>query len=648
VIATVLAHITALTLSGCLDGAQTSCTLSGCKKAINECISGRWMGCYCIEYANTYTPVQAKLSWQVATRYGSYTDSTAFGPGHRIMFDACATNPSANWEVGRIEFAGSTAGVTPSNCRYISIPAPAEGTYPAKLTVWGVRGEVSVATASVTARDHLILTMGDSYFSGEGNPDRNLAWDNITADFFVNDICHTSHINGPEFFASALEQGSSKSSVTFRNYACSGATVLYGLYGSQPRGPLPDQLQPPQLQRMQSDLCINGDCALYGAKEPVDALLISIGGNDLGFGDVIRNSIQEAYYDDYDPAHTDLPGRYDILAAELERRFPNSIREVFLVGYPLPTRNGSVFCEMYNGTWGIVSADESRMAHERFALPLQLMGRDAAARHGWRFVAGASTESIGHGMCSPVSWFLTNDMAIGRQGADALGLQQFGVGFSSGFLHPLKEGHDAYASWIADAYNTSLGGASAVVRDDALQTAACDSANVRCSSGTLLNGRGMLGPEAGAPNNIGGTCPDGIWGTYHVDESVDAITVESVDGLPLAPGKQARISVNVWAYSEYNYDRLDLYYASNFFTAPSGPTQNWWNMLAPGWQYLGTFTPAGPGAQTMTATYTIPAGHLQAVRARFRFVGGTAAAPCNSNNPAYDDIDDLVFPVKVN
>jgi leucyl aminopeptidase len=149
-----------------------------------------------------------------------------------------------------------------------------------------------------------------------------------------------------------------------------------------------------------------------------------------------------------------------------------------------------------------------------------------------------------------------------------------------------------------------------------------------CDSGTLLNGRGTRGPEASAPNTINSSCADGNSGTYHVDESNDRIKVSTVDGTPLKAGKQVRIEATVWAYSTPSSDKLDLYYAAN----ANSPT----------WTFIGTFTPAAGGAQTLSATYTLPTGSLQAVRARFRY-GGSAAA-CGTGS--YTDHDDLVFAVQ--
>lgn len=153
----------------------------------------------------------------------------------------------------------------------------------------------------------------------------------------------------------------------------------------------------------------------------------------------------------------------------------------------------------------------------------------------------------------------------------------------------------------------------------------CGASTAACSSGSLLNGRGALGPEANAPNTLGGTCTDGTSGVYHSDESLDRLKVSTVDGSVIAAGKTVRIDATVWAWSGYTNDQLDLYYTNS----PSAPV----------WTYLTTLTPSGAGLQTLTSTYVLPAGTVQAVRGTFRY-GGSAGA-CTTG--AYDDHDDLVF-----
>jgi leucyl aminopeptidase len=165
------------------------------------------------------------------------------------------------------------------------------------------------------------------------------------------------------------------------------------------------------------------------------------------------------------------------------------------------------------------------------------------------------------------------------------------------------------------------------VWDLAFKAPRCATVGAGCASGTLLNGRGTVGPEPNAPNTIGGSCPDDSTGVYHRDESNDWIRVRTVDGSPLSAGKVVRVEAMVWAYAAFASDKLDLYYA-----ADAG---------APAWTYLTTLTPPAAGQQTLSATYTLPTGALQAVRARFRY--GGSAAPCGTG--AYGDHDDLVFAV---
>ncbi|MBZ4415659.1 M20/M25/M40 family metallo-hydrolase [Myxococcus sp. RHSTA-1-4] len=163
--------------------------------------------------------------------------------------------------------------------------------------------------------------------------------------------------------------------------------------------------------------------------------------------------------------------------------------------------------------------------------------------------------------------------------------------------------------------------------DSTLKAPRCLSVSSSCDSGTLLNGRGGLGPEVNTPNTINGSCADGLSGTYHSDESNDRIKVSTTDGTPFAAGKTVKIDATVWVYST-TADKLDLYYAAN--------------ATSPTWTYITTITPTAKGAQTLSATYTLPSGAVQAVRARFRYNGSVAACGTGS----YNDHDDLVFAVQ--
>jgi len=170
------------------------------------------------------------------------------------------------------------------------------------------------------------------------------------------------------------------------------------------------------------------------------------------------------------------------------------------------------------------------------------------------------------------------------------------------------------------------------VYDSTLKVPKCTVAAKSCSSGTLLEGIGSLGPaeQGNAPNTLG-TCTDGNSGTYHSDESVDAVKVSSTDGGLLTVGKTAEIEATVYVYSTTE-DFVDFYYAMN----PSSPA----------WTRIGTVSPPGTGVQTIKMQYTLPSGTSQAVRVVMRYNGSASTSnPFTCPSSGYDDIDDIVFAV---
>ena len=165
------------------------------------------------------------------------------------------------------------------------------------------------------------------------------------------------------------------------------------------------------------------------------------------------------------------------------------------------------------------------------------------------------------------------------------------------------------------------------VYDAVLKAPRCDTPAAACDSGTLLVGRGTLpgGPEPNQPNTINNSCADGGSGSFHVDESIDTLKIATLDGGLLAPGKTAKVTATVW---NFGGDFLDLYYASD--------------ATSPSWTFIATVTPSPLfGTQTLSATYTLPPGSVQAVRAQFRFGG----SPSTCTTGGFNDRDDLVFRV---
>ncbi len=163
--------------------------------------------------------------------------------------------------------------------------------------------------------------------------------------------------------------------------------------------------------------------------------------------------------------------------------------------------------------------------------------------------------------------------------------------------------------------------------DSVLKAPKCSAVTSYCSSGpALLNGRGAVGPEPNAPNTINNSCADGNSGSYHSDESLDALKVATNDVTSLAAGKSVIITATAFCYD--NTDSLDLYYAAN--------------ANSPSWVLIGTQACTTGGVTKIFASnYTLPAGSLQAIRGNFRFGGSQSSCSTGS----YDDHDDLIFTV---
>src|SRR5262245_34004343 len=113
---------------------------------------------------------------------------------------------------------------------------------------------------------------------------------------------------------------------------------------------------------------------------------------------------------------------------------------------------------------------------------------------------------------------------------------------------------------VTQAYSVTLD----AVYDPLTKAPKCESIGSGCRS-TSVNGRAQStgGVELNQPNSINNSCADGRSGTYHVDESIDALSITTLDGTNLAPGKIVRIDATIWPLSSYTSDRLDLYYATN-------------------------------------------------------------------------------------
>ncbi len=271
-----------------------------------------------------------------------------------------------------------------------------------------------------------------------------------------DESCHRSAFSSQAQAALELERRDPRSSVTFVHLACSGATTSGVI----------DQVA--ELRE------------LVGERE-IDAVVVSVGGNDAGFGKIIQSLIKHGSPTGVDvdvdalaavgglcpfvPGLSDaceslvdgFPDRSaaDILESGLSRlpagyaalaeRLAGIVEpdRVFLTEYPDATRReGGEYC----GPLAVpgISAEEWRWADQVATARINDAVVDAAAEHGWNLVDGLHDLFRGHGYCADAHWMVRFEESVLVQGD------------FNGTAHPNADGHEALGGEIAEVVGASL------------------------------------------------------------------------------------------------------------------------------------------------------------------------------------------------
>lgn len=196
--------------------------------------------------------------------------------GYPVRLSACAsTGRQYRWIIGPQSGEARALDwrpLRPGSCaRTVVLP---EGRVGLTLQVRGGGGR-DEAVLSADVRNILVLAMGDSYASGEGNPRNVEAWlaeGGPFRPYWDDDACNRSARSAPAQAALALERSSATTSVTFVDVTCSGAGITRGILGRQP-GVAASQIE---------------QATAIVADRAVDLVTLSVGGNDVGFGSLLQ------------------------------------------------------------------------------------------------------------------------------------------------------------------------------------------------------------------------------------------------------------------------------------------------------------------------------------------------------------------------
>lgn len=343
-----------------------------------------------------------------------------------------------------------------------------------------VEGE-SPIIVSARVRDVLIAGLGDSFASGEGNP-------NVPVEFtdgkryrslyplrkanhaggsaeWTDQLCHRSLYGQQLRAALQIAVENPQAAVTFLDYSCSGAGVDDGILGPQEyveRIGEPDAQAAPaarpiaggsrdsQLYRIMKELCLEKPetsdgqliCPHRKFRRNIDFVFLSIGGNDLGFSNIVawatlRPGASKAIAGFFgatvsakefaERMRDDLPGAYARLAKALETSLPLSSSadgvfdpsRIVLTAYPdlvtdarggiCPTPREGEAEDLYGANQsldmfaGWLTADRRRLqaVREQFGILFRRMG-ELAEDHGWTYAGHVYADGMfeGRGFCA--------------------------------------------------------------------------------------------------------------------------------------------------------------------------------------------------------------------------------------------------------
>lgn len=421
--------------------------------------------------------VRALFDYRMQPRFGLDADRNGFpdlpntrvyvfngttnDPTFVVTFDASASR-AMSLATTSLRYSWRIAGGGPALVFHDSIPTRTvrlrEGTYDVTLVVEGEARRDSV-TRQVKIEDILFVSIGDSYSSGEGNPERPNQW--ATSGTGRNDhetqqhrLAHRSTLSWPAQAALLLEQADPHTSVTFVSVAATGATLRKLLFdvhdgAAAVEKDIASLRLPPQIKQLDS---------IVGGR-PIDVFTVSIGINDIGFSPVITalmfknakvttSAIKDFSFQDLekslatgdwtplrdlntlnwalglfsdDDKWTKVPGLnglasgYRSLDSAIKKLSNSPVRHVYIAEYPDATgtlEGGSklVYCpemmsQLNSATEAfdaLIDAEEARWMYEHAFRPLSGAVHDGADRNGWKPVSGLASVfgNGGHGYCS--------------------------------------------------------------------------------------------------------------------------------------------------------------------------------------------------------------------------------------------------------
>lgn len=410
---------------------------------------------------------QPSFDWSMPERYDASWASYNAGTGKynpyfvnpktwSIRLNACSSTAERRITgyVFTINRPGTTwtRTFTSSSCTAKYDALPGLGAYDVRLSLrtdWGTSVGVSEQVRrAATLRDHLIVSMGDSLASGEGNPDVRGDYQLVGSDRpaqWKDERCHRSALSGPALAAKAIEKADPRSSVTFVSVACSGAKIPHVSHrdytGIEPQGGV---VLPGQVEQVAK---LVGPDSLRGGRR-ISAILLAAGVNDLYFSGVIERCAKLWTGDgcvrwaDRLANLAGLPASYHRLAVEIARQLPSTNR-VLVNNYPVHLfKDGA--CGLLRGIWESKGDEIAKVGELLNRAIYTAIRAHVDGPYRWKAITDLDAPFTPHPYCGSSTWFTRLEWSLRHQG-DELGA-----------AHPNGPGHRAYAGFLRSGLQSIL------------------------------------------------------------------------------------------------------------------------------------------------------------------------------------------------
>ena len=444
-----------------------------------------------------------KVCWDAGkNRYGCASDPNYLSPtSHTILIEARGLEGApaqCTWLTAPLDGRGRGQAMTAPCEEPVRLDIP----YPAGARVTLDADGKRVAATTIKVEDLLIVGMGDSFASGEGNPDipvrfsreraasygsarkggdldgypaRVGSWKQLGDTAFVNEnarwldqACHRSLYSHQLRAAVQLAIEYPWRAVTFVGLACSGAEVTNGLFlvykGNEwvPNPPELSQISAaadaqcgahpaptidlpeafhlnnalPELKQIQLKSCPRDRA------RRIDLLLLSIGGNDVGFARLLANTVLDdsstlrrlgGWFGHVHTAREALPqlDQLDLRYKALRRAVHTLLHipwheadRVVLTAYPglALLDGGRDVCP--DGRAGMDVLPDFRLSQQKvqegetIAANLNARMAEVAQAHGWSYVDAHRKAFLGRGICSgfvEAAFSSVDDLRLPRQ-----------------------------------------------------------------------------------------------------------------------------------------------------------------------------------------------------------------------------------------